>query len=164
MGDLRGDNMLSEALSALAAAGGVALVQSAATDAWATARTNFARLLGGRSADRVTVIDTRLEETRAHLQRLAGPPLELARHEQATMWTARLRDLLEEDPDAAPRLQDIIEQLAAASGLRVVAGDHGLAVGGDQVNFASSGGIAAGVVQGDVSSVAPPPRPGSAQA
>ena len=60
--------MLSEALLALAAAGGTALVEAVTTDAWLATKSGFLRLsvLGDRS--REAVIEQQLERTRAALK------------------------------------------------------------------------------------------------
>lgn len=152
--------MLTEALIALAAAGGTGLVQAAATDAWATAKAGMARLLGRGRPQQVAVIEARLESSRAQLVTLAGHELEQVRQRQAQAWATRLEDLLEEDPDAAGPLRRLLDELAAAGVPGVVsASDHGVAVGGNLSNTASGGGVAAAVIHGAVSTNRNPPLP-----
>ena len=153
--------MLTEALIALAAAGGTSVVQAAGTDAWATAKAGMARLLGRGQPQQVTVIEGRLEDSRAQLTELSGQQLVQAQQLQAQAWATRLRDVLEENPEAAIGLRKLLEDLAAAgvSGT-ASAGDHGFAVGGDSYVEASHGGVGAGVIHGSVSTGNPsPPRP-----
>lgn len=150
--------MLEEALAALAAAGGSALVQAATTDAWEKAKAGFARLLGRGDERRTAVIEGRLESTRTELVPLAGAELARVRDAQAAEWTTRLRDALEEDPDSAETLREMLDELAT-SGVSIEAGDHGMAIGGDIVNVATSGGVAAGMIHGSVSTSGNPPQP-----
>lgn len=147
--------MLEEALAALAATGGSALVQAATTDAWEKAKSGFARLLGRGDKRRTEVIEGRLENTRAELVPLTGAGLTRAREVMAAEWTTRLRDTLEEDPDAAESLRVLLDELATSG----VSADHSLITGGDVVNVATSGGVAAGVIHGSVSTSPNPPQP-----
>ncbi|GGQ36710.1 hypothetical protein GCM10010266_70110 [Streptomyces griseomycini] len=107
---------MSEALVALAAAGGTAVVQAAGTDAWTQLRTRVARLVGrGRTE----------EERRAlvRLDRMAddladADPEDIgalrARHEGA--WQERLELLLDAVPDderesVAAEIRSLIDEL-----------------------------------------------------
>lgn len=70
--------MLSEALSGLAAAGGTALVGAVATDAWHSARTGFARLLGRGEPALERVESVRLSRShrrQASVRRLRAWPI-----------------------------------------------------------------------------------------
>ncbi|MEU4763771.1 hypothetical protein AB0H12_10985 [Actinosynnema sp. NPDC023794] len=156
--------MLAEALIALAAAGGTALVEAATTDAWQKAKSGFARMLGRGDEGRVAVIEGRLESTRAELEPLSGVELERAREVRAAEWTTRLRDTLEEHPDSADALREVLDELAAA-GVAVSArtGDHSLVVGRDMSNVSRTGGVSAGVIHGNVSTSPNPPQPGAGQ-
>jgi hypothetical protein len=160
---MRGGFVLAEALAALAAAGGTALVEAVTTDAWQKAKAGFARLLGRGDQRQMAVIEGRLESTRTELVPLTGAALAHAREARAAEWTTRLRDALEEDPASAELLRGLLGELAAA-GVKVAAetGSHSMVVGGNVSNVATSGGVAAGVVHGDVST-ANPPRPGADQ-
>jgi hypothetical protein len=153
--------MLTEALIALAAAGGTSVVQAAGTDAWATAKAGMARLLARGQPRQVTIIEGRLEDSQAQLTSLSGQPLQEAQQGEAKAWATRLRDVLDEDPDAAHRLQKLLEDLTAEGVTGVTsAGDHGFAVSGDSHIEASHGGVGAGVIHGSVSTGNPSsPRP-----
>ena len=122
--------MLAETLAALAALAGNTVVTAAATDAWESARKGFARLLG------------------------RGDPDKTQRAEE------RLADLLEEDPGAEAELRARVAQIQAAlpAGMASAAG-HAVAAGRDVNITASGGGIAAGVIHGDVTPPGPT-RPG----
>jgi hypothetical protein len=156
--------MLEEALVALAAAGGTALVEAAATDAWTKAKERFAQLLGRGDQQRAVVVEGRLERTRAELLPLTGAELEQAREVRATEWATRLRDVLEEHPESAEELREVVEQLRA-EGVSVTAstGDHSVVVGRDSTTSATSGGVAAQVIHGSVSTSGNPSQPGTDQ-
>ena len=156
--------MLAEALAALAAAGGTALVEAATTDAWERAKVGFALLFGRGDERRTAVIEGRLEGTRAELVPLTGTELERTREARAAEWTIRLRDALDEHPDSAERLRGLLDELAAA-GVTVSAetGGHSMVVGGNVSNVATSGGVSVGVIHGGVSTSANPPKPGADQ-
>jgi hypothetical protein len=61
--------MLTEALAALAASGGTALVAAAATDAWQYARTGFARLFA-HGQRRHELVESRLDQTATEVNAL----------------------------------------------------------------------------------------------
>jgi hypothetical protein len=94
--------------------------------------------------------------TAPHRTWAAGEELEQTRAALATQWETRLADLLEEAPDAEADLRTLVQQIQAAlpSGM-VSASDHAIAAGGDVNIGATSGGVAAGVIHGNVA----PPNP-----
>jgi len=106
--------MLTEALAALAAAGGTAVVTAAATDAWQTAKEGFSRLLGRGDFGRTAVVEQQLEASHAQLEAAEGADVRARTVEQAA-WTARLEDLLIERPQAAAELRQLIQQIGQAS-------------------------------------------------
>ncbi|MFF8263147.1 hypothetical protein [Streptomyces virginiae] len=110
--------MLVEALVALAAAGGGAIVQAAGTDAWNGLRGGVARVLGRGEEAREHGELERLDRTRAVLAAATGGEAERSRTAQAAVWQSRLEMLLEELPEAereqvAAELRALIEQAAA---------------------------------------------------
>jgi len=149
--------MLAESLAALAALAGQTVVAAASTDAWEACKNRFARLLGHGDPKREQLAEQRLEETR---RQLAGSGSEQARAAQEAQWATRLADLLEEHPDAEADLRALVRE---AQGLMLggvaSATGHALAAGRDVKISASGGGVAAGVIHGNV---APPDptRPG----
>lgn len=149
--------MLGDALVALAALSGNAVVTAATTDAWEAVRHKFARLLGRGNPDKEQLAVDRLEETR---QLLAGAPdadLEQTRAGQAERWAGRLADFLEENPDAEDELRTLTAEVQASLPVAAVsATDHGVAAGRDVKVRADRGGVAAGVIHG---SVTPGPTP-----
>jgi hypothetical protein len=157
--------MLTEALASLASAGGLALVQAAATDVWGAVRAGVVKLLGHGEAGRGRVIEGRLDETAAELAPLAGGDLEAAQERLAQAWRLRFADLLEEDADAAEGLRRIIAELAAAGvPAAVSAAGRGVAAGGNVSISASHGSVAAASIDGGVSIGVNPPPPGQATA
>ena len=155
--------MLAETLAALAALAGNTVVAAATTDAWEAARRGFARLLGRGDPRQEQLAERRLAETREQLGSAQGQDLERARAALAERWAARLADLLEEDPGAEAGLRAVVAQIQAAlpAGMASAAG-HAVAAGRDVNITASGGGIAAGVIHGDVTPPGPT-RPGPGQ-
>ena len=154
--------MLAETLMALAALAGNTVVAAATTDAWEAARQGFTRLLGRGYPNRTRLAERRLAETHEQLTSADSKDLEQARAALAERWAGRLADLLEEHPDAEADLRVLVQEIQAALPAPMVsAADHAVAAGRDVTISAASGGVAAGVVHGNV---APPDptRPGPA--
>ena len=146
-------------LEALIALAGNTVVAAATTDAWEAARRKFARLLGRGDSKKEQLADKRLEETRQQLDGVTGQKLEKAQADLAKAWQVRMADLLEEDPGAEAELQSLVEEIRAQLPATVVSAvDHAIAAGRDVTVSASGGGVAAGVLHGDVH--AGPTRPG----
>ena len=81
-------------------------------------------------------------------------------------WAAvtRLTDLLEEDPGVEADLRTLVQEIQAQLPAGTVsAADHAVAAGRDVNISASEGGVAAGVIHGDVTPPGPI-RPGPADA
>ncbi|MEU0060475.1 hypothetical protein [Streptomyces sp. NPDC006334] len=118
---VKGDMVLVEALLALAAAGGGAVVQAAGTDAWSALRGGVARVLGRGDAAREQGELERLDRTQAVLEAASEDEVERVRAAQAAVWQSRLELLLEELPEGERRqvvaeLQALIEQAGTAGG------------------------------------------------
>jgi hypothetical protein len=153
--------MLAETLTALAALAGNTVVAAATTDAWEAARRGFARLLGRGDPDRTKMTEQRLAETREQLTGAECKDLEQARAALAERWAGRLADLLEEHPDAETDLQALVQEIQAALPAGIVSAcDQVVAAGRDVSISASGGGVAAGVIHGNVTP--DPTRPGPA--
>jgi hypothetical protein len=128
-----------------------------ATDAWHTVKDKVAKLLGrGDHLAEQSMRDTMDEDAATVAANPTDP--ELARN-LGVQWTARLRDLLRADPQAADALRDLI----ADTQRHVTAGGHGVAVGGNLHIQAGDGGIAAGAIHGSVH-LSNPSQPGTGQA
>jgi hypothetical protein len=101
-------------------------------------------------------------ETRKQLTTAAGADLERVRAALEAQWATRLTDLLDEDPDVEAELRSLVEEIRAQLSAGVVsAADHSLAAGRDVNISASGGGVAGGVIHGDVAPPGPT-QPGSA--
>jgi hypothetical protein len=147
--------VLAEDLAALAVLAGNTVVTAATSDGWEAARRGFARLLGRGDPNRAKAAERRLAETREQLA-AAGADLESARSALRSRWATRLADLLEEDPGVEDELRAVVEEVQAAlPGGMVSAADHSVAAGRDVNITASGGGVAAGVIHGNVA----PPGP-----
>jgi len=153
--------MVVGALVALAQVAGQTVVAAATTDAWEKAKRGFARLLGRGDAGKTEAAADRLESTRVRLDEVTGADLERVRGELAAAWQVRLADLLEDDPGLAGELQELVDQVRAELPVgQVTAAGHGVAAGRDVTVTASSGGVAAGTIHGNVSPN--PTQPGPA--
>jgi hypothetical protein len=147
---------LVAALMALAALAGNTVVTAAVTDAWEAARKGFARLLGRGDPDKTKLAEQRLAETHDQLTEARGADLERVRAALEAQWATRLADLLQEDPGVEADLRALVEQIQAQLPPGAVsAADHAVAAGRDVNITASSGGVAAGVIHGNVA----PPNP-----
>jgi hypothetical protein len=156
--------VLPEALTALAAAGGGAVVQAAGTDAWSAFRQRVAQLLSrGDSGNEHAELE-RLDQTAAALEEAGAGDTELVRVRQEAVWQTRFEALLEsldgqEREQAAERLQALLAQPGTGA---VTAGAGGVAAGGSVHISAQDASIAAGVIQGGAH-LANPPQPASFQ-
>ncbi|MFF9870309.1 hypothetical protein ACF1G0_33860 [Streptomyces sp. NPDC013953] len=154
--------MLDETLTALAAAGGAAVVQAAGTDAWAEFRQALARWFGGDDTARERTELERLDHTATGLRETAPEELEKALIRQEAFWQVRIESALEllgeaERVLAANRLRTLLAHHAPPN--QVSAGTGGLAVGGNAEIRAGDRSVAAGVLNGGVH-FDPPPAPG----
>jgi len=128
---------------------GQTIVAAAATDAWGLCKRGFARLLG-----RGDPTEQKLEATR---EQLAGSDSDQVKAAEAVAWKTRLEALLEDDPGAEAQLRALVEEVRAQLPAQAVtASDHSVAAGRDVNVTSSGGGVAAGVIHGDVSAGNPP--------
>lgn len=145
--------MLTEALAALAAAGGAAVVQAAATDAWTGMRARVAGWFGRSDESRVPGELELLDETARSLGQAAPDQLtEVAAHHEA-LWRVRFEAALGAVQDAAQRERAAEELRALLAGnpsgnVNTSSGDGNLSVGGDVEIRSMPGSIAAGVING----------------
>jgi hypothetical protein len=153
--------MLAEGLIALAGFAGRTVAAAAVTDVWEAARRKVARLLGRGDARKTEVAERWLDETHQQLTAAQGEDLEPARAAAARRWEDRFADLLDEDPGVEADLRAVMEEIAAQLPAGVVsAADHSVAAGRDVNITASGGGVAAGVIHGNVAPPGPtPPGP-----
>jgi hypothetical protein len=148
--------MQAETLMALAALAGNTVVTAATTDAWEAARRGFARLLGRGDPDRTKVVDRRLTETRDQLSEAKDADLGRMRAILQAQWATRVADLVEEDPGVETELRALVEEIQAQMPAGMVsAADHSVAAGRDLNISATSGGVAAGVIHGNVAAPDP---------
>ncbi|MFE7116547.1 hypothetical protein ACFU99_14160 [Streptomyces sp. NPDC057654] len=139
--------MLSEAMTALAAAGGTAVVQTAGTDGWTGLRQALGRWFGRGDGGREQAELERLDCAAAELE----TAVEHVRIRQEAAWQARIETVLESLDDS--RREQAVQELRAllarhAPAGEVSAGPGGLAVGGSMDIHADNSAIAAGVIHG----------------
>ena len=137
--------MLAEALTALAAAGGTAVVQAAGQDAWTGFRVRVARLFARGDAERERATLERLDRTAAALGAAGSGEVERVRIGQEASWATMFELLLDGiDGEEQQRVADDLRDLLAGSGSRAVAtGQGAVAVAGDVSITAGTGGVAA---------------------
>jgi hypothetical protein len=154
--------MSGEVLLALAQWAGQTVAVAAVTDVWESVRGRFARLFGRGDARRTETAERWLAQTREQLT-AAGPgaAVEQARQTAAERWTGRFADLLDEDPGVEAALRALVEEVAVRlPASEASAADHSVAAGRDVRITASGGGLAAGVIHGNVTPPDPtPPGP-----
>jgi hypothetical protein len=150
--------MPGEVLMALAQFAGQTVAAAAVTDVWESARHKVARLLGRGDQGKTEVAQQWLDETHQKLTAVQGADLEPARAAAVRRWEDRFADLLDEDPVLEADLRALVEEIAAQlpAGMVSAAG-HSVAAGRDVNITASGGGVAAGVIHGNVA----PPGPTS---
>jgi hypothetical protein len=146
--------MLEEALTALAAAGGTAVVQAAGTDAWTGFRAGVARIFGRGNAQRQHAELERLDYTAAMLEEAAEAEMEKVRSWQEGAWQGRFEALLEnlDEPERQQAANELRALLAehTVSASSVSAGPSGMAAGRDIKIRGGKGGITAGKIDGGV--------------
>ncbi|MEU8860438.1 hypothetical protein [Streptomyces umbrinus] len=125
--------MLTEALMAVAGAGGTAVVEAAGTDAWTGLRQRVARLLGRGDTQRERAELERLDRTVQTLEEAdATGETERARLRQEASWQTRFESLLE-------NLEDSEQQQVAAELQALVA---------EQQEFAARQGVVGNIFHG----------------
>ncbi|MGW9452439.1 hypothetical protein [Streptomyces sp. NPDC055632] len=159
--------MLTEAMTALAAAGGTAVVQAAATDGWTDLRQRLTAWFGRGADTRQYAELERLDRTAVALDSAPAEHTAQVRERQQNAWQTRIEDLLEEldEPErveAAAALAVLLRAHAPAAPTAATAPD-GIAVAGD-LSISAPHGIAAGTIGsiGDVH-LASPPAPDRSQ-
>ncbi|MFI2199253.1 hypothetical protein ACH47Z_00430 [Streptomyces sp. NPDC020192] len=106
--------MLEQAWTALAAAGGAAVVRAAGTDAWTGLGEAVARWFARGDAQRERAERTRLDQTAGALR--SADDAERVRIREEAAWQARIEALLEG--------LDHIERVRAVEELRAVLAEH----------------------------------------
>ncbi|MFE2302677.1 hypothetical protein ACFXAW_31330 [Streptomyces sp. NPDC059445] len=144
--------MLAEALTALAAAGGTAVVEAAGSDSWTLLRRRVAQLLGQGDSEREHAALERLDHTSQELETAEPDRTSTVQISQAASWRTRFEMLLESATDAEQRviaaeLHGLLADLGLAPGTPPAAG--GVTAGRD-VNINAAGGVAAAVINGGV--------------
>ncbi|MFC9399126.1 hypothetical protein ACFTWS_39295 [Streptomyces sp. NPDC057027] len=157
--------MLEQALTTLAAAGGVAVVQAAGTEVWTGLRQAVARWFGRGDSDRERAELERLDQTAEALTTADANAVESLRIRQEGAWQARIEALLErlDDTERLQAVEDLRALLSqhTAHG-EVSTGGRGLAIGGNATIRAEGGSIAAGVINGGAH-IGNPPMPDPSQ-
>jgi len=138
--------VLAEALTALAAAGGTAVVQAAGKDAWAGFRGRVAKWFARGDPEREHVALERLDRTAAALEAAGPGEVERVLAGQEASWQTMFELLLEgldggEQQRAADELRDVLAGFAG--GRAAAVGQGAAAVAGNVDIHAETGGAAA---------------------
>ncbi|MFJ3861728.1 hypothetical protein ACIPRL_36590 [Streptomyces sp. NPDC090085] len=158
--------MLAEAMTALAAAGGTAVVQAAGTDVWTGFRQGVAGWFGrGGNAQRESAELERLDRTASALEAASPDQVERMRLRQEASWEAWFIAFLEgldevQREQAVGELRALLGQDAPQADVSAVQG--GVAVGRDVNVTAEQGSIAAAVLHGGAT-IGTPSRPDPSQ-
>jgi hypothetical protein len=144
-------------MSALAAMAAAALVQAMVADGWEGVRHKIARLFGRGQPD--PQIERRLDASRNQLTTASPGEQEGLQAALASQWQTRFADLLADHPDSEAELAALVDEIRAS--LPVMAAGHAVAAGRDLNIKAQGGGVAVGVIHGDVT-LPDPPVPGLA--
>jgi hypothetical protein len=140
---------------ALAALAGSAVVTAVVTDAWEDVRRKVAWVFGRGRAE--PQIERRLDTMREQLDAVEPAELEQVKAIQVAHWTTRFGDLLADRPDAQAELRALVEEIQAMR--PVTATGHSVTAGRDVTVHADRGGVAAGVIHGDVTTGPTMPGP-----
>jgi hypothetical protein len=152
----RGGGMPGDVVVALAQFAGQTVAAAAVTDVWESVRSRFARLLGRGDARRTEVAERWLAQTREQMAAAGPDSMARVRQAEAGRWAARFSDLLDEEPGAEATLRALAQEAAARLPVAPVSAvGYSVAAGRDVRVTASGGGVAAGVIHGDVA----PPGP-----
>ncbi|WP_240804156.1 hypothetical protein [Streptomyces sp. A0592] len=158
--------MLMEALAALAAAGGGAVVQAAGTDAWNGMRQRVGEIFGRGDAARIPAELERLDHTARVLAPGDRDGTAPTRLREEGVWAGRFEALLEGLDDAgreqvAGQLRDLLAFVAASAGDTAVATgtavarDGGSAVTGVKHSSGGRSGTARAAHTGDAEATGP---------
>ena len=146
--------MPDQGMMELATLAGQTVVKAAVTDAWEMVKRGIARLLARGDGEKEQRAEQRLEQTRGQLTGADDADLEQARSALAAQWATRLADLLEEHPGLEAELRGLVRQAQDALPAGMVSAAE-LAAGRDINVRASRGGVAAGVIHGNVAPANP---------
>ncbi|MGH3220779.1 MAG: hypothetical protein ACRDPY_19130 [Streptosporangiaceae bacterium] len=156
--------MLTEAFTAVAAAGGTAVVQAAGTDAWAGFRARVAKWFARGDSQQEHAVLERLDQAAAALEAAGPGEAQRARAVQEGSWQTRFELSLEglegkEQQRAAAELGDLLASFAGGPAAAVGQGAVAVAGDADIDIHGESGGVAAWQM-GSVQIGQPPGGPG----
>ncbi|MFC9498874.1 hypothetical protein [Streptomyces sp. NPDC056982] len=111
--------MLPEAVSAVAAMAGSAVVQAAGTDAWTVFRERLSRLLGNGQTSAANSQLERLDRTAEEIASAGSGDVDSVRTYQAGLWRSRVEMVLEGLDDAqrdrlAAEIRTVLEEAAGS--------------------------------------------------
>ncbi len=134
---------LIEAVAELAMTGAATVVGAMATDAWQSAKTRAAALLGRGDEERRDLAEARLERAAAEVEAADPAHRDEARQRVTAAWQVRLVDLLEDHPEAEAELRRMIEELSG----RLPAAQQSWV---QHISAKGQGSVAQGVMFGDI--------------
>ena len=119
-----GWSVMNEVLAALAMSAASRLVLAMVEDGWEEVKTRVARLLGRGDPAEESRQEARLERSRDEIVKGSDQQqIEQVRERQSAAWRTRFEDLLEEAPETAAQVRELVEFLgqgpAAAGAVQV---------------------------------------------
>jgi hypothetical protein len=104
---------LLKQLEPLLNASAAALVGAMASDAWQAAKSGFTRLFGRGDQRREELAGARLDAAATQVAQVNDNDRERVRQELLPVWQVRLRDLVEEYPEAVEELRALTDRIQA---------------------------------------------------
>ncbi|MFG2008747.1 hypothetical protein ACGFNF_06690 [Micromonospora sp. NPDC048868] len=98
----------------LAAAASAALIQAMASDVWLNVKEHAARILGRDGTESVARADRVLEDSRERVLAASPDRRDTASALEAARWEGRLQARLEEDPDFAVAIRELVAAVRAS--------------------------------------------------
>ncbi|MGK5518915.1 hypothetical protein ACSNN9_06105 [Micromonospora sp. URMC 107] len=98
----------------LAAAASAALIQAMVSDVWLNVKDHAARVLGRDETESIAREDRVLEDSRERVLTASPERRDAASALEAARWEGRLQARLEEDPDFAVAIRELVAAVRAA--------------------------------------------------
>ncbi|MGC4763554.1 hypothetical protein ACLQ20_11940 [Micromonospora sp. DT46] len=98
----------------LAAAASAALIQAMVSDVWLNVKDHAARILGRDETESMVRADRVLEDSRERVLTASPDRRDTASALEAARWKGRLQARLEEDPDFAVAIRELVAAVRAA--------------------------------------------------
>jgi len=115
----RGMDMLNEVLLATASAGGAAVVQAMADDAWESVRATVTGWFARQAQEKAALATERLDRSAVAVRTADPDQADAVIARETALWTGKLEDLLTDHPDLLPEVQQLSRQHGSTSVVNV---------------------------------------------